>query len=97
MNSDSSALYTDGTSMPTRSSTLSIPFSANVTWSDFSDEKQIAPSSPKLSSLPSSRRSLSLAVTIAIFAPASWNALKIVGARSSSGSFIMTSRSLALS
>ncbi len=74
-----------------------MPLDSSVASSDFSDEKQIAPSAPKRSSLPSSRRSLSLAVTIAIFAPASWNALKIVGARSSSGSFIMTSRSLALS
>ncbi len=53
--------------MPTMSSTLSMPLSARVTWSDFSDEKQIAPPSPSVSSLPSRRRSLSLAVTMAIF------------------------------
>ena len=41
MNSDSAALYTEGTGMPTRSSTFSMPFSANVTWSAFSDEKQM--------------------------------------------------------
>ena len=42
--------------------------------------------------LPSSSRSLSLAVTTATLAPAFWNASKIVGARSHLGSFIIVSR-----
>ena len=41
MNSESCALYTGGTGMPTRASIFSMPFSAKVIWSAFSDEKQI--------------------------------------------------------
>ena len=97
MNPESSALYTEGTGKPIRSSTSSMPFSSSVTRSAFSDEKQMAPSGPMASSFPSSRRSLSFAVMIATFAPASWKALNTVGVRSSDGSFIMTSRSFSRS
>ncbi|MCY1242544.1 hypothetical protein D9M72_555090 [compost metagenome] len=85
-NSDSSALYTEGTGMPTMSSTLSMPFSSIVTWSDFSDEKQMP-----FILWPSSLRSLSLAVTTASLAPASANAASTVPARRYLGSFIITS------
>ena len=40
-NSDNAALYTDGTGMPTRPTMSVRPFPASVTWSAFSDEKQI--------------------------------------------------------
>ena len=46
MNSESSALYTLGTGMFTMSSTFSMPFSSRLTWSDFSEEKQMAPPLP---------------------------------------------------
>ena len=62
--------------MPTRSSTFSMPFSANVTWSAFSEEKQM----PCIW-WPSSLRSLSFAVITATFAPASENAARIVPTR----------------
>jgi hypothetical protein len=78
--------------MPTRAGTSSMPFSASVAWSAFSDEKQM-PFMP----CPSRRRSLSLAVTTATEKPASASAASSVGARSHLGSFIMTSVLLAVS
>ena len=63
-----------------------MPFSASVTSSAFSDEKQMP-----VILWPSSARSLSLAVTTATFAPASANAARIVPARRYFGSFIITS------
>ncbi len=91
-NSDSAALYTSGTGMPTSCSTSAMPFSARLATSAFSDEKQI-PVMP----LPSSLRSLSLAVTTAQRRPAPDSAARIVGARSHFGSFIMTSVPLSTS
>ena len=72
--------------MPTRSSTPVMPLSSSVTASAFSEEKQM-PCMP----LPSSRRSLSLAVTTAQRFPASASAARMVGARNHFGSFIITS------
>ncbi len=68
-----------------------MPFSASVVVSDFSDEKHTAAPPRQSSPSPSSARSLSLAVTTATFAPARWNAAKMVGARRKRGSFIITS------
>ena len=65
----------------------------------FSDEKDTARPDAKSRPCPKSRRNLSLAVTIAPLAPASWKALKIVPVRRNFGSFIMTaplSKSVAL-
>jgi hypothetical protein len=61
-----------------------------------SDEKLTAVPS-NLSLLPSSSRSLSLAVTTATLAPAFWKASKMVGARRNFGSFINTSSPLSRS
>ncbi len=87
-NSDSAALYTDGTSIPTIAGTLPMPWVPGRASAAFSDEKQM-PSRP----WPSSERSLSLAVTTATFAPRAPNAASIVPARRYRGSFIMTSAS----
>ena len=67
-----------------RAQTSAMPFSASVALSAFSEEKHTALPS-KTRPLPSSRRSLSLAVTTATRAPAFWKAAKIVGARSHFG------------
>ncbi len=53
-----------------------MPFSASVTWSAFSEEKQMP-----FIRWPRSLRSLSLAVMTATFAPASEKAARIVPAR----------------
>ncbi len=78
--------------MPTSGSTSVMPFSCSVTWSAFSDEKQMP-----FILWPSSVRSLSLAVTTATLCPASASAARIVGARSHFGSFIITSVPLSTS
>jgi hypothetical protein len=90
-NSDSSAEYTSGSGMPTRSSTSAMPFSASVALSAFSDENAIARPLPMSSPKPKSVRSLSFAVTTATLAPASWNAFMMVSARMKRASFIITS------
>ena len=76
--------------MPTMAQTSAMPLSFRFTLSAFSEEKATAVPS-KARPLPSSRRSLSFAVTMAIFAPAFWKASKMVGARSHFGSFIIVS------
>ena len=63
-----------------------MPLPASVTWSAFSDEKQMP-----FSLWPSSVRSLSLAVMTATLAPASANAASSVPARRYFASFIITS------
>ena len=85
-NSDSAALYTDGTGMPTSAEHVAMPLAASVASSAFSDEKQIP-----FSWWPSSARSLSFAVTTATLAPASASAARIVPARRYFASFIITS------
>ena len=72
--------------MATRSVARSIPCSSFVVSSAFSDEKQI-PCMP----WPSSRRSLSFAVTTATRAPARDSAARRVSQRRNFGSFIITS------
>ena len=67
-----------------------MPLSSRVALSAFSEENATAVPS-KTRPLPSSRRSLSLAVTTATLAPAFWKAAKMVGARSHFGSFIIVS------
>ena len=85
-NSLRSALYTEGSGRPTKRSASAMPCSVSVVSSAFSDEKQM-PFSP----WPSSRRSLSLAVTTATVAPAAASRASSVSARRYLGSFIMTS------
>ena len=63
-----------------------MPLPSSVTWSAFSDEKQIP-----FSLWPSSERSLSFAVTTATLAPASASAASNVPARRYFASFIITS------
>jgi hypothetical protein len=63
-----------------------MPLTASVTWSAFSDEKQIP-----CSLWPSSERNLSFAVITATLAPASASAASSVPARRYLASFIMTS------
>ena len=88
-NSESSALYTDGTGMPTSPTTFSMPFSACVASAAFSEEKQM----PPFSLCPRSFLSLSFAVTTATLAPVSESAASTVPARRYFGSFIITSAS----
>jgi hypothetical protein len=75
-NSDSSALYTEGSGRPTSPSPSATPCSASVVSFAFSAEKQ----TPRIS-WPRSRRSLSLAVTTATRAPARENAARMVPQR----------------
>ena len=89
-NSDKSALYTLGSGLSASCNASVMPLSAAVTWSAFSAEKHTPPRLMSMP-LPSSRRSLSLAVTTAQRLPARDRAASMVGARSHLGSFIMTS------
>ena len=73
-----------------------MPFSAIVHRSAFSDEKLMLPRE-RSRSLPSCRRSLSLAVIATTFAPASANSARMVRLRSSSGPVITTASPVAAS
>src|SRR5215471_9288347 len=90
-NSDSSGEYMSGSGMPTSSSTFSMPFSRLLHLSAFSDEKLMQPPATFMS-LPSCRRSLSLAVMDATLAPLRENSARTVVERMSSGPVITTAR-----
>ena len=68
-----------------------MPLSCTVALSAFSEENAMARPVDMSRPLPSIARSLSLAVTTATLAPASWNACMMVGARRKLASFIITS------
>ena len=77
--------------MPTNFTTSSMPFSASVALSAFSDEKAMA--RPVLMSRPlaEQRAQLVLGRHHGDLAPASWKAFRIVSARMKRTSFIITS------
>ena len=95
-NSDSSSEYMSGSGCPTKPRASVMPFSATVQRSACWEEKQTLPAATSRP-LPSWVRSLSLAVTTTVPAPAFESTSNTVRERISSGPVMTTARPVARS